>query len=200
MSSSGHPRWETLFAYATGALAPGASLIVASHCETCRLCAGEVGLLEGLGGALLEGIEPTETMSPGALQAVLRVTPWAAPSPSHLPAALSGRRVGPWRWAGPGLRKATVAGAAPGERLYLMRGTAGARLPTHGHRGPERLLVLSGAFADQGRVFGPGDFVEADQNDEHCPEVRADCLCLVATDGRLRFGGIARWLQPALGV
>ena len=204
--SGAHPSWDSLFCYASGTLAPGAALVLASHAESCVICAAELRFLESVGGALLDTTPTTERMAPGALEAVLARAATLEPSPPapsgrELPAALAGRRIGRWRWTGPGLWKATIRGAAgPGERLYLLRGRAGARLPEHGHFGPERLLVLSGEFADGGHVYSAGDLIESGPDRHHQPEVRSDCCCLVSTEGPLKLSGLPRLLQPFLSV
>jgi putative transcriptional regulator len=60
-------------------------------------------------------------------------------------------------------------------------------------------LVLQGAFLDGAVRFGVGDVEIADQSTEHRPVAEAwgDCICLAATDSKLRFSGlIPRLAQP----
>ena len=94
-------------------------------------------------------------------------------------------------------------GAAPGERAYLLRVTPGSALPGHGHRGAEITCVLSGHFHDSGWRYGAGDVAEMDAGQDHEPiaEPGEACICLIATQGRLRMHGLmARLLQPLVGV
>jgi putative transcriptional regulator len=81
-----------------------------------------------------------------------------------------------------------------------MHGKAGAKLPQHSHEGMERVFVLQGAFRD-GERFEAGDLCETDCG-AHRPSVAddMDCLCLIATDNRLKFNGLAGVVAPLFGV
>ena len=65
----------------------------------------------------------------------------------------------------------------------------GADVPDHGHEGLEMTLVLAGAYSDGRGRYARGDVDVADETVEHHPvaEPGAPCLCLAATEGRLRF-------------
>jgi putative transcriptional regulator len=72
-------------------------------------------------------------------------------------------------------------------------------MPDHGHNGLEMTLVLQGAFLDGTVRFGVGDVEIADQSTKHRPVAEAwgDCICLTASDAKLRFSGlIPRLAQP----
>jgi putative transcriptional regulator len=203
---SHHPAEDSLLDYALGKLAPGAALAVAAHLEACPHCRQEAAFLERVGGAVIAADE-TAALPAGALDRALAAldapTPRPAAPPAGLPRALAGRRIGRWRWAGPGVRIAWLTeAAAAGEHLYLLKARPGVKLPRHGHHGRERVTVLAGAFLDGGKRYGPGDLCECDACDEHQPVAgpEGECVCLVATEGRLRLGGVARWLQPILGI
>jgi putative transcriptional regulator len=63
--------------------------------------------------------------------------------------------------------------------------------------------VLTGAFRQEGVLYGPGDFDSGEENDRH--ELRAengaDCLCLIALQGELRWRGFfGRLIQPFIRV
>ena len=72
-----------------------------------------------------------------------------------------------------------------------MQADPGARIPAHGHSGPEAMLVLAGRLRDGGRTLGRGDLAIADERVEHSPEVVGDetCLCLLTLAGGARFTG-----------
>ena len=96
------------------------------------------------------------------------------------------------RWLAPGLRHAVLLRGPADGTLRLLRVRPGTALPHHAHRGTELTLVLEAAFADETGRHGSGDLVEVEGEESHRPvaEGPADCVCLVATEGRLRFGGL----------
>ncbi|MEO6340196.1 MAG: ChrR family anti-sigma-E factor [Caulobacteraceae bacterium] len=202
-----HPGRDTLLSYAVGALPPGAALAVGVHLEMCGACAAEARLLETIGGGVTAEREPAPLDAGAmdrALEALARERSAAAPPASSMPMAEAVVRGARWRWGGPGLQLATVRGAgAPGEMVYLLRGRPGAALAPHTHRGLELVAVLEGAFEDEVGVYRAGDLVERDAaSPAHAPRVTREgkCLCLIATSGRLKLSGVARLLQPFLGV
>ena len=205
MTPRHHASEDTLLAFATGHLSSGATLATAVHLKACGPCARTVRLLEQVGGALLEE-EPAEPLEPGALERVLKALNEPPPKVAAVAggrAALEGHPIGRWRWAGPGFRMAPLRGSKTGaERVFLLEGKAGAKLPRHGHRGPERIAVLRGAYHVGDEVFAAGDFAEADDACTHDLMVGPDanCVCLVVTEGRLRFAGPARLIQPFLRI
>jgi len=63
--------------------------------------------------------------------------------------------------------------------------------------------VLQGAFLDGSDRFARGDIEIADESLEHTPiaDLGEDCICLAATDARLRFNKlIPRIAQPFIGM
>jgi len=110
------------------------------------------------------------------------------------------RSDGRWRWQGPGVRQRDVLPpGGHGERAFLMKVAAGKVMPHHTHSAHEWTVVLHGSFSDELGRFAPGDFAELDENAHHRPAINpgADCICLVAMDGALRFSGfLGRLLQP----
>jgi putative transcriptional regulator len=103
-----------------------------------------------------------------------------------------------WRPVGMGVRQAILPTdrAASARLLHIPAGVA---MPGHGHGGLEMTMVISGAFVDEGRRYGPGDVELADEATEHTPvaEAWADCICIAASDAKLRFTGLLpRLAQP----
>jgi putative transcriptional regulator len=118
-----------------------------------------------------------------------------------LPPPLHGLRVGRLHRIGPGLLHTVLLRAPGGSTLHLLRGKPGVSLPVHTHRGIELTYVVAGAFKDEIGFFGPGDLEEADADVTHQQVVvgSVDCICLLATSGRLRFSGLlARLIQPVI--
>jgi putative transcriptional regulator len=196
-----HPAYDTLAAYAGGGLGAGARLVVDVHLRACRDCRAEVEVLQTLGGALLADTAPAE-LAPGALdRALAALDVPVMPAPRLDLEQILARGV--WIPLGPNLAvKRLSRFADPGEKLVLIRAAAGQALPEHGHAGAERLVVLEGAFDDGIGRYQRGDLSERGPADRHQPvaEPGPTCLCLSATDGPLRLSGLARWLQPLVGL
>lgn len=196
-----HPAPETLAALAAGSLPAGARLVLGVHLGACAACRAEVARLEALGGALLCEAEPAP-LAPGALPRALAALD-RAPRPAPRIGLETLLATGRWIRFGPSLAiKRLSRFADPGERLVLIRVAGGQALPEHGHAGTERLVVLRGAFEDDAGRYGPGDLSERGPEDRHQPvAARGEtCLCLSATDAPLKLSGLARWLQPVLGL
>lgn len=202
-----------LMAYAAGTLPEAFSLLVATHLSLCDDCRAAAQAYEAVGGAVVEEAG-AEAMSGGSLDAVLArleapVAP-SRPAPRRagiFPAPLADYVGGgadrvKWRTVGMGVRQAIlVADRAASVRLLYI--PAGQAVPDHGHRGTELTLVLQGAFRDETGHYGAGDVEMADETLEHTPvaEPGPDCICLAATDARLRFKGLVpRLAQPFLRI
>jgi len=213
-----HPDDATLVAYAAGAVTEGISLVLAAHLELCPRCREHVRDATELGGALLAGLDPAP-LADGALTAALaRIDrePQAKHTrrPRHRPAdGLPGTlapwfpaglaRV-PWRTLAPGVKHFRFPGVDSGAgTVRLLSIAPGTALPHHGHGGSELTLVLRGSFVDEIGRFAAGDLAELDPSIQHQPVADTDlpCICLVATDARLRFSGVlGRLFQPLVGI
>ena len=204
-----HPTDEFLLDYAAGALGEPKSLLVATHLSMCPACRGEAALLEGLGGALLEGLEGSPLRRASA-EAVLERAAGAAAAPPPPPRHRASKVPRPLADYVPDLDAAAgwhplsfgvtaldlplVAGRRDHTRVRLLRMGGGVTVPRHTHAGDALALILRGRFAADGASYGPGDVVVADETVTH--EGRADeregCICLSVADERPRFvGGLA---------
>lgn len=195
MTIAYHPSEELLMQFASGALKPPFDIPLRAHLDDCVLCRKEAAVWEGVGGALLEEIEPV-AMKNGALESALsaidqngerqrRRSP-SAPRPSALPAALRRYRPGIEFPIGPGIYKRNLWKAPRGTgRAFLLRAKPGLALPHHGHSGVEVTYVVSGGYSDEHGHYAPGDFFTADASVSHQPRVDDDgeCTLLIATDG-----------------
>lgn len=208
---------ELLLRYAAGRLRPAPALVVASHLAISPSSRRLAARFESVGGAMLESESPAD-LQPDLFERTLArldlaIAPEApTPAPNHdalnlgiaLPVPLSRRVVGPWRWLGPGLRCARIDMAEdPDHNLILLRGQPGVALPEHGHSGEELSLVLKGSFHDGGGRHVAGDLLHEDEDSDHRPVVTedAECICLLAIEGRMRFKNwIARMVQPLIGL
>ncbi len=214
-----HPDDDLLLALAAGNLESGPSLVVSSHVEACEHCQQRTLLLETIGGAMLESLEPA-LLAPDALTQTLAAIDAPAqpayepptagglraelPIGMQWPRALHGCTTTRWRWLGPGMRWSRVTlPYDPAANVFLLRIGAGKKLPMHTHDGVELTQVLYGTFHDGRALFGPGDFDEADGAILHQPVVLAEgeCICLASVRGKVMFeGAIARWFGGLVGM
>lgn len=214
-----HPSDELLLAGAARTLAAGDAIVLAAHLEGCAHCRASVRSFEGVGGAMLESIEPA-LMAPAALSRTLAAID-AAPAPltpstvpplprPSLPAGVAWPRslahcaVSRWHWMGPGMRWSRIrVPHDPAANVFLLRIGAGKALANHTHSGIELTHVMCGSFHDGRSLFGAGDFDAADGSIHHQPvlEPGGECICLASVQGRLVFdGAIARWVGALVGI
>jgi putative transcriptional regulator len=219
MTIAHHLDEATLLRYASGDLDEAFLLVVATHlamCDKCRKAAHEA---EELGGEMLFACEPAELSASSLDRLFDRIgsaeSPAIAAPPQTrtphggLPAPLR-RKIGTrlediaWRRIAPGVKKHVIeTDPATSSSLYMLWVAPGTAVPEHGHGGAEMTLILSGAYRDELGLFGPGDIADLDEHVEHQPRVEEGepCICLVATESRVRFAGLfGRLVQPFIGI
>jgi putative transcriptional regulator len=207
-----HPDASMLTAFAAGTLDHGQHVAIATHLVGCPRCRSWIRSMEQVGGAVLANL-PHAAMSSDALaRAEARLNETG--TPVHIPAAPAPPEIsmaglpkfvrryafGDWQWVAPRvhLRPIALPTESP-SRVFLLRSGPGTRMLAHSHVGIELTCVLSGAFSHDGGHFGPGDFDLGDETVDHRPlvDAGADCVCLVAMQGKLRLKGIlGRLMQP----
>jgi putative transcriptional regulator len=219
-----HPSDATLTSHAAGHLPALHGRVLAVHLASCPRCRDEVHRMEEVGGALLATLPPA-ALHPDALAhmlARLDDTRFAPPPPNcdslRAPSAqtegenslpspatiIEAFATGRWWWLGPGIRLMPLAPRdASGTRLDLIRVAPGVAMPGHGHTGAEMACILQGGYADETGHYNEFDIAEGDPSLEHTPIASPgpDCICLIATTGRLRaHTWLARLIQPLVGV
>jgi putative transcriptional regulator len=203
-----HPSETTLIAQAAGHLPVLHTRVLAVHLSVCPHCRRELQRLEEVGGALIATLPPV-ALRDDALSRVLARLDEAAPADgapvaSELPVALRDLAVGRWWWLGPGMRLMPLSRRdASGTRLDLIRVAPGVALPGHGHTGTEIACILQGAYTDETGEYAAYDIAEGDAELDHAPVASAgrECICLIATTGRLRgHTWLARLVQPLIDV
>lgn len=210
---SHHPADTTLLSTASGTLLPLHREVVAVHLARCADCRAAVEAGEEIGGALLDAMPPAALGDKALAAALARLDEAAAhprASQTEAPLDLSPKALerlietGPWRAVGLGIKlMPLVPRDATGTRLDLIRVAGGTALPRHDHTGPEMTCVLRGGYADATGQYNAGDVAEGDVGLDHQPRALAgaECICLIATTGRLRAKSlIARLLQPIFGI
>lgn len=194
MSPQHHPSDDVLTGYSAGALEPGFGLVVAAHVEVCAHCRARVGAFEAASGAALEAL-PQESVSDDALSKVLARLD-AAPERQARPdtrSFIERLSLKPKKWVAPGVWVAGVnTPHAPQNRVYLLSVASGGLTARHEHSGAEFCTVLSGAYRDELGLFAAGDFAAVESDLNHQPIVQGDeaCVCLFATEGRLKPQGL----------
>ena len=220
-----HPSSAVLLDHVTGTLSFAHSCIVSVHVLHCSRCQDTILFLEKTGNLLLASVQPAEPPS-GLLEECLSSIAqdqasgastrkaWSEAGMQQLvgdtilPSPLEGLKPSRLRWLAPGIRHSTLW-RDDRSALHFIRVKAGVMLPAHRHRGLELTCVLSGAYQDDGRLYSVGDVSEEDDSGEdhsrpgqhHLVVAKPpeDCVCIMATTGRLRFNGwMARLLQPMM--
>lgn len=204
---------DLLMGYAAGALPQAFDLVVASHVSLNDDARARLAGFDAVGGAVLAEMEEADLAEDSLERTLARI---GAGTPRDMP--VSGRTgtfpeplrklVGgdeetvAWRSLGRGTKQC-VLHAEDGASARLLYIPAGQAMPEHGHRGMELTLVLKGAYRDESDRFARGDVEFADEEMDHTPvaETGEDCICLVATESRLRFKGLLpRIAQPFIGI
>ncbi len=215
MAVTHHIGDEFLMAYAAGILPEAFSVVVAAHVSLSDDSRARLGAYDSVGGAVLDTVKPAE-MGDAALAATLARIKGHAPTarmpaprrkPGILPEAVQ-RYVGgdvdavAWRNVGRGVKQAILP-TKDEARVRLLYIPSGMAMPDHSHRGTEMTLVLQGAYRDADGAFHRGDIEVADEAVQHTPIAFGpeDCICLAATDARLRFTSVLpRLAQPFLRI
>lgn len=219
MNINHHLSDELLASYATGSLAEGWSIAVATHLALCPACRSRLKQFEQIGGELLETVQPAkfEASSWEGFKTKLANTPISnrhssslsqTTIPKVIPEPLRSYVGGDlaelkWKSLGRGAYQVPIKTRDSETQVRLLRIPAGKPVPEHGHGGRELTLVLSGSFNDGTGLFARGDIEEADADLVHQPIASpdGDCICLAVTDAPLKFQGwLMRLVQPLVGI
>ena len=205
-----HPSDAMLAAYAAGTLPHAFAVVLASHVSLCERCRVALHAHQAVGGVVMEGSQavPVTASLKGDILAQLDAPFTPEPVydrsgafPGPVMETLKGRSPR-WKKLGMGVRQDILTHDENGSvrLLYIPSGQA---VPDHSHNGLELTLVLQGSFSDEAGRFGVGDLEIADEEVEHTP-IADDgdaCICLAATDARLRFRSLVpRLLQPIFRI
>lgn len=210
-----------LAAYATGDLAEGWSLAVATHLSLCPECRKRLSKFEAVAADLMEALPVEADMSgsweamkarlagsdTGVAPALERIVSKPAARPvlpeplrSYLGADAADLK---WKPLGRGAYQVQIPTQDQETTVRLLRIPAGRPVPEHSHGGRELTLVLAGSFSDEQGRFARGDLEEAGEDLQHQPVAgpEEDCICLAVTDAPLRFSSrFLRIVQPILGI
>ena len=199
-----------LAAYAAGTLPHAFAVAVASHVSLCAHCRVALEAHQAVGGAVLEDTNAVAVSSSLKDSIFAQLDAPFTPEPVYdrngiypgpVVEAMQGRAP-KWKKLGMGVRQDTLSADTHGS-VRLLYIPAGQAVPDHSHNGLEMTLVLQGSFRDETGRFGMCDIEIADEMLEHTPvaDPRDDCICLAATDARLRFSALMpRLLQPLFRI
>lgn len=211
MSTMSHPIPEPMLAaYAAGTLPHAFSVVVASHISMSDESRAVVEAHEAVGGILMEdgaAADISASMKSNVMAMLddpMPQTPVYSRNGIYPAPVMELLKTGApkWKKLGMGVCQDILAADKHGSvrLLYIPPGQA---VPDHGHNGLEMTLVLQGSFTDETGAFGVGDVEIADETLEHTPiaGTEAPCICLAATDARLRFNAfVPRLLQPIFRI
>lgn len=198
-----------LDAYRAGSLPHAFGVVVATHLSLCDFCRARQEASDMIGGALLHQAKGA-MLRPDARARIMAALDTPPPPPplrasGVFPAPVMqelGGKPPRWRMMGGGIRQQILSADQNGS-LRLLYIPPGKAVPEHGHGGLELTLVLQGSFADGGAKFHRGDVETAHADIVHRPVAGPGlpCICLAATDARLRFRAlIPRLLQPIFRI
>lgn len=208
--SAHHPDDIILLDYAAGSLSIPEALAVSVHLYFCGHCRTQLKKLNSIGGVLLENAKPATLDDDGfeALMQKIEHAPMSSPQgvSMHeysnplarlLPAPLADV---PWHQQTREIGKfdLTKLLQVTGFQVALQKIAAGAKVPTHTHKGTELTVILSGGFSDELGVYHTGDFIARDASHKHSPTAlqNEDCICLTVLDAPIKFTGWQRIFNP----
>ncbi len=193
MNPRHHPSADVLAAYAAGTSESGFGLVVGAHVEYCAECRARVAAFEAASGAALVKLADAEIGNDALARVMARLDAKPeAPVLEDSRPLLERLPLKPRKWIAPGVWVAGVKTPhAPENRVYLLSVAPGMPTARHEHSGAEYCTVLKGAYRDDIGLFSAGDFAAAEHDLNHQPVVVGDeaCVCLFATEGRLKAQG-----------
>lgn len=212
-----HPDDMTLMNYAAGSLSAPEALAIAMHLCFCHECRTHVKNFNHLGGALLENITPASAES-SSFDVLMAEIDKGAPAIRYSRQAASATQTAPavqnplqkylpepleklsWHRQTKEVSKydLTKLLGTNGFQIALQKIKAGAKIPTHTHKGVEYTVILNGGFSDELGVYHTGDFIARDASHKHSPTAlqNEDCICLTVLSAPLKFTGWYRILNP----
>lgn len=212
---------ELLLDYASGSLAEGWSIAVATHLALCPQSRARLARIEAAGGALLDMVDVDEKSDLDTSWQSMRARLAASGTAEEKPKPAANPAITPivpeplrsylgcdvdqlqWKPLGRGAYHIPIKTGDGETSVRLLRIPAGKPVPEHSHGGRELTLVLKGSFHDGHARFARGDLEEADETLQHQPiaDKGEDCICLAVTDAPLRFKSrFLRLVQPILGI
>lgn len=215
--SAHHPDDIILLDYSAGSLSIPQALAISVHLCFCSHCRVQLKKLNSIGGALLESAKPATLdeqdfdvlmakidKDPAKMTAINSAQPvtrtannFTNPLARFLPTPIKDL---PWQQQTSEISKFDLTRIlqVSGFQVALQKIAAGAKVPTHTHKGTELTVILSGGFSDELGVYHSGDFIARDGSHKHSPTAlqNEDCICLTVLDAPIKFTGWQRIFNP----
>ena len=210
--STNHPYEELLAAYSAGSLPLSQALCISAHLEHCSSCGQKLQQLNHVGSELMQQLKPSKVSD----ELKTRLLGMLDSLPEDLPDGES-REVDSrvprclhqfvernyddldWKRVSADIHSVELCRDSNGARVELLKIKPGGSATTHTHMGDEYTVILEGSFSDESGLYGQGDFLIRDENDQHTPVATQDreCICLAVTEGPIQFTGfLHRLLNP----
>ena len=196
-----HPDDITLLNYSAGSLSEPQALAISTHLSFCHECCANIKSLNRLGGALLDNITPATVDDRefdnffDALKTRLACEQAPAAPEKNAQRGYKNPLLGylnaqlkdlAWQRQTSSISKYDLNNImnVGGFKVALQKISAGAKVPTHTHRGQEYTVILSGGFSDELGVYHQGDFIARDASHKHSPTAlqNEDCISLTVLD------------------
>jgi putative transcriptional regulator len=210
--SNNHPYEELLAAYSAGSLPLSQALCISAHLEHCQSCGQKLQQLNHVGSELMQQLKPSKvsdelkTKLLGMLDSLSEDLP---DEKSHKIDARVPRCLHQfvdtnyddlnWKRISADIQSVELCRDSNGAKVELLKIKPGGSATTHTHMGDEYTVILEGSFSDESGLYGQGDFLVKDENDQHTPVATQDreCICLAVTEGPIQFTGfLHRLLNP----
>jgi putative transcriptional regulator len=210
-----HPHTELLASYSAGSLPLSQALCISTHLEHCPDCIRKLRRLNRVGSELMQQLQPapgSDELKQRLLSRLDTLSDAPIPDDSHAVADASvprclrqfvkgGYQGLHWRPVSPHIQRAELCRDSNGARVELLKIKPGGSAIAHSHMGDEYTVVLEGSFSDEDGIYGRGDFVLREKNEQHRPVATQDreCICLAVTEGPIQFTGLfSRLLNPLM--
>ena len=212
-----HPQPESLMSCSAGSMPEAFAAVMATHMSMCPDCQKNLTFLDAVGVALFETLNATPLLRDAPVMALrageadrsvlaaeFKIGNVEGDVPSPLTSVIGpALNSAPWKRVSAGVWQHVIALPATSRGdLRLIKVEPGQALPEHAHTGSELTMVLKGSYRDATGHYSVGDVADMSGGGSHSPlaDPVEGCICLIATDGRLKFKGlVARFMQPLAG-
>ena len=210
-----HPNDDLLVSYSAGSLPLSQALCISAHLEHCHDCGRKLGRLNRVGSELMGQLSPAPGSDDLKQRLLERLDSLPSEAPADAPAETANPAIPrclrqfvrsdykdlPWRPVSTHIQSVELCRDSNGAKVELLKIKPGGSAVTHTHLGDEYTVILEGSFSDDDGLYGRGDFLLREKDEEHRPVATQDreCICLAVTEGPIQFTGLfSRLLNPII--